>query len=183
MLPYFAGSLFITIFIAQLKNCTVEKKELIQETIKLECLTPYIPYNLNGMAKRDYDYWEDDEGQLVVKYKKGQLVTNFLTHRDYIINRDDWVKPFMRPMKDIINEIEHDGEKFTPKDELKKITNYFFYNSKNYQYGMYIDGTFLIGVQWLPYQIIIKLLEWHFDIFELIDKDLAADINLLDEKG
>lgn len=34
-----------------------------------------------------------------------------------------------------------------------------------------------INYEYLPYQVIRKLLEWHFDIFGLIGKGLAIDVN------
>jgi len=34
-------------------------------------------------------------------------------------------------------------------------------------------------IQYAPFSFIQKLLEWHFDIFGLIDAKLAVDINCL----
>ena len=38
-------------------------------------------------------------------------------------------------------------------------------------------------LQSYPYDILQKLLEWHFDIFALIKNNLAIDINILEKKS
>lgn len=61
---------------------------------------------------------------------------------------------------DLTKEIEHNGEKFVPRDKF---------------YGNPLD----FKIRENSYDVVQKLLEWHFDIYNLIEKDLAIDINTL----
>lgn len=76
-------------------------------------------------------------------------------------------KQTLRPMSDLQKEIHFNGETFTPAERIKK---------------MYPSDTFLTSTsnpaQW-SYRIVQKLLEWHFDIYGLIDENLAININEL----
>ena len=38
-----------------------------------------------------------------------------------------------------------------------------------------------IDLKYLPYGVVEKLLEWHFDIFGLLEKGLAVDINTINK--
>ncbi len=126
----------------------------MKEQLEIKHLAPYLPYGLKFEAKQ------------LNKYNK---VSTFILNSVVIL---DWergnleIKPILRPLSDLTEEIERNGKKFVPincfhrdfsqilKDELK-VTN----------------GNLLI--EFLPYGIIVKLLEWHFDVFGLIDKGLA----------
>ena len=112
------------------------------------------------------------------------------------------VKPIIHPLSDLTKEIEHKGEKFVPMVELAKIegtyddndeeyveANYkgfvistgimeFIYNHNDKSFHLSI-GMQSIGVknQLLLFQ---KLIEWHFDIADLISKGEAIDVNTLE---
>jgi hypothetical protein len=87
----------------------------------------------------------------------------------------DQVKPILRPISDLTKEIEVNGEKFVPYKWLKE--NYLTYNK--YNRNWFKNKTNLANIKILPYDIIEKLFEWHFDIFGLIENRLAIDINTL----
>ena len=79
-------------------------------------------------------------------------------------------KPLLRPLSDLIEEIEHKGEKFIPVDRLAckwdtKTDNEYFFEAQ-YQ-G---ERTYLTD---LPFTM-QQLFEWHFDIFGLLDAGLAS---------
>ena len=85
---------------------------------------------------------------------------------DYNFNE---IAPILHPLSDLTKEIEIGGEGFIPIVELgfenkKDIANSLIFTIKNLH---------------VPYCEMQKLLEWHFDIFDLIDSDLAIDINKL----
>lgn len=93
---------------------------------------------------------------------------------------NDGLKPILRPLSDLTKRIEiGDGKGFTPFDLDEIIKD----NSR------LLAGTIddkLLGVQngkyhpkHLPYHIHEKMLAMHFDVFGLIDKGLAIDINTL----
>lgn len=97
------------------------------------------------------------------------------------------LKPILRPISDINTEIEHNGKKFNPYQELKKLFNrrlefdgITFYN--------YIKGSVVNGgidkyepVNFICIDAWLKLIEWHFDILGLIDQNLAVNVNTLNE--
>jgi hypothetical protein len=82
------------------------------------------------------------------------------------------IKPILHPLSDLTKEIEVNGEKFVPISELKSQCSYEISNEidKFIIYKNYGD---------MPYWVIKKLLEWHFDIYGLIENGLAIDINTL----
>lgn len=98
------------------------------------------------------------------------------------------VKPILRPLSDLTKEIEHNGEKFIAfyhkefEIELRTEVKTGFFDS------MYIEEKLSIisesnkvnTVFEKSISILNKLFEWHFDVFGLIEKDLAIDINALD---
>ena len=80
-------------------------------------------------------------------------------------------KPILRPLSDLTKEIEVDGEKFVPAIELNwsNITTDIL--SKSINLTNKFNNLFAFDYK--------KLLEWHFDVFGLIEKGLAIDINTL----
>ena len=94
---------------------------------------------------------------------------------------DDFVKqiyykPILRPLSDLTKEIEHNGERFMPIDELNNICD----DSLD-RYNDYFDEENILDVDWFkePFLIFQKLIEWHFAI-ELNDDDYI-DVNSLKE--
>lgn len=95
-------------------------------------------------------------------------------------------KPILHPLSDLTKEIEHNGEKFIPITKLNELFGY-----KEIRMVHYINS----GLGWQldpshsPSAIsfgnminpILKLVEWHFDIAELIEKGEAIDVNTLPE--
>lgn len=85
------------------------------------------------------------------------------------------VKPVLRPLSDLTKEIDHGGEKFVPIDWLE---------DEYYTLAIYISAKQLhIEPRWInqcEYLLIKHLLEWHFDVDNLIEKGLAIDLNTLE---
>tara|TARA_R110000803_G_C11885991_1_gene310365 strand:+ start:427 stop:813 length:387 start_codon:yes stop_codon:yes gene_type:complete len=80
-------------------------------------------------------------------------------------------KPILRPLSDLTKEIEVNGNLFIPNHHpLFKI----FINA---DMDWFMDNCPFF----VDYVQVQKLLEWHFDIFGLIDKELAIDINTLED--
>lgn len=108
----------------------------------------------------------------------------------------------LRPLSDLIKEIDHNGEKIIPIVELAKLThikeNHIAEISQSvkgtcdgvkYSFGFY-NGSFwmkrLRGTKWVDNavfnqdELFDKLNEYHFDWkYDLIKKKLAIDINTL----
>lgn len=89
---------------------------------------------------------------------------------DYLINSDnECVKPILKPLSDLTKEIEVNGEKFVP------INNLIGYGIIKHSNNHFIELDFYKIV----YNDMIKLLEWHFDIYNLIENNLAIDKNTI----
>lgn len=78
----------------------------------------------------------------------------------------------LRPITDITKSIEHNGQTFEPYEVISEMM------------GNYPTVNMIIRfTDELPYDVVQKLLEWHFDIFGLIKNKLATDINTFIEKS
>jgi hypothetical protein len=109
-------------------------------------------------------------------------------------------KPILRPLSDLTKEIEVNGERFVPiikivdpdndhNDWIKmkvEIYNPFPKMDMHHKYYRVIHNELgdIISINpknitALSFFMVDKLLEWHFDIFNLIPNNLALDINTL----
>lgn len=151
--------------------------------LELKHLSPYLPYKLGfmlsdiGIFNIDSEYQKPNEA-----YEKLKLTNILISERIEVEleHYNGWgigfieleeIKPILRPLSDLTKEIEVNGEKFVPHIKLGGRPNLKDYDieylSKN------IDN--------ISYGLVSKLIEWHFDVFGLIDKGLAIDINTLNK--
>jgi len=75
-------------------------------------------------------------------------------------------KPILRPLSDLTKE---------QREELNEIDDQITLTA-NHQHFKTNEGSYLDPEQ-VPYNYAVKLLEWHFDMFGLIDTGLAVNIN------
>ena len=134
------------------------------EKLELKHLAPYLPYGLIfhgescGFNENFYPVMSINDSE----YEETSIFT--------ILN-EQW-KPILRPLSDLTKEIDVNGEKIIPINylceqvlhELRRIIEHFII------YGSYGE---------LPYWVSLYLFECHFDVFGLIEKGLAIDINTL----
>lgn len=152
--------------------------------MKLEHLAPYLPYGLKSYTLYD--------GHVLVR---DITVNNVMAFVDGDINS----KPILRPLSDLTKEIEHNGEKFVPMKKLKtggtngnsvytaedwNGTNYVCFDNENHELRFSQKTGFdrrynCESRQIYAYDLFQKLFEWHFDVFGLIEKGEAIDINTL----
>jgi hypothetical protein len=85
-----------------------------------------------------------------------------------LVEGDTLYKPILRPLSDLTKEIEVNGEKFVPLYVLQRLDKAFI-----------ADFIEVFGIEECKFSVIEKLHEWHFDIYGLIESDLAIDINTL----
>lgn len=95
-------------------------------------------------------------------------------------------KPILRPLSDLTKEIEHKGERFVPIEwfEIGDDENTSMeYDHGNIKLVKTLDSIAKYNIHndinYLPYGVAQKLIKWHFDVFGLIEKKLAIDINTL----
>ena len=119
--------------------------------LELKHLAPYLPYGLKIQVARTGTI------QKLESLSDGDHLFLF--------------KPILRPLSDLTKEFEYKGKKIQVLNELG------FVNSVDVKESL----LFVIGKLHIPYSEFTKLCEWHFDIFGLIEKGLAIDINTLDK--
>lgn len=131
----------------------------MKNKLELKHIAPYLPYDLRI---------------------KGGTMTYTLTG-SYL---DEWFnwgfmtehQPILRPLSDLTKEIEHNGEIICPCEIL--FTDYSQNDGATCgdQAELLIDLNLDMILSYFEWQ---KLFEWHFDVFGLIEKGLAIDINTL----
>jgi hypothetical protein len=116
-------------------------------------------------------------------------------------DNDDYAKPILRPLSDLTKEIEHNGEKFVPLisiveeikgeeyeiSKIKKHKDSVKFYVCNGLLGYYSNAFYDFDLKMIKcmgsvvnYEMQQKyLFGLHFDVFGLIDKGLAIDINTL----
>lgn len=131
-----------------------------EERLTIKELAPYLPYgidiSINGKIQKLNSI--DSKAKLVC-YGWGDAG---------FIDTDN-VKPLLRPLSQLTEEIEHNGESFVPIDVLG-------WNS----YENIIKKGICDSV---GYQYMIKLFEWHFDVFGLHERGLALPIDGKEVEG
>lgn len=138
--------------------------------LELKHLAPYLPYEL----------------QIKTAYGIKTMVSLSTTVINYDLELEAYwdfikdIKPILRPLSDLTKEIEHNGEKFVPIEILNKML--FTKHSKlEYYDSEFCNGAILFSTKIAGFNILSineklqKLIEWHFDIFGLIEKGLAIN--------
>lgn len=137
--------------------------------LTLEHLAPYLPYGIRanvGETERNITAVSLDSPFVFVSSWKGSREKEMVSIED--------IKPILRPISDLTIEIEHNGERFSPKNRIDQYTQVGG-DGKLY---LLVDGALWScnPLLW-DYYLVVKLISWHFDVFGLIDKGLAIDIN------
>jgi len=151
--------------------------------LELKHLVHYLPYELSLIHK---DFRGLDKGITTMRglhnsfegIAEGDSPID-IDDDQYPFNLDFW-KPILRPLSDLTKEIEHNGERFTPSKVLTKeniggdmsfpVNGIANYKVENEYERVTVETTI---------RVLDLLYEWHFDVFGLIEKGLAIDINSL----
>jgi hypothetical protein len=129
--------------------------------LEIKHLAPYLPYELK-MQVKDYHG---------IEYVSQILTTENIGN---FINGEE-CKPILRPLSDLNKEglyIEHlNIETITDESNIQDLDIYLenWIDSKDTNHH----------VKFLPYGLVNELISEHFDVFGLIPKGLAIDINTL----
>ncbi|MGV0854794.1 hypothetical protein ACTS9E_04265 [Empedobacter brevis] len=144
-------------------------------SLELKHISPYLPYGLKGRVDKETYIQEENEriGELkTIDLADHQYHLAVYNDLGYFLSWIDEFKPILRPLSDLMKEIEVNGEKFVPFDEIRSYS-FELNNNKKWQKVVLED---------MPYSEVQKLFEWHFDVFGLIEKGLAVDINTLNQE-
>ncbi len=159
----------------------VHEKNNIMGSITLKELSAYLPYKIQGVA----DFLPDTifiVNSISCTWVKGYTKEGNNVPLGCNIKK---FKPLLRPLSDLTKEIEINGERFVPIDWFEKNVNktISFFQAMNLNYSLNIDIETENYSQTIDlyngYLVVQKLLEWHFDCFNLIDKGLAIDLNII----
>jgi len=130
--------------------------------LELKHLTPYLPYGLKAVSTQDI------QGVL---YKEINLTERFFSMPTAILTN---FKIILRPFSDLTKEITVNNEDFVPYEHSTFVEAIIANEYLKYLCEAKAD---LSEDRWIPYSVVQLLFEWHFDVFGLIDQDLAIDIN------
>lgn len=169
----------------------------MENQLELKHLAPYLPYGLKCCLMGEIDEETDKPIQFLIEGAN----TEFVEVWSNKTITDQWhyedVFPILRSLSDLTKEIEVNGEIFLPIMRLYGGNNYKEYNYKIEVVDRPILGKVIyISVEGLDnpcisfslknilnnqldYDNWSLLFKWHFDVFGLIEKGLAIDINTL----
>lgn len=152
--------------------------------LELKHIAPYLPYGVKFISELDKPY--DELGKQPIWTLNGvhELFSEYslLTKE----NKDSYdmakCKLILRPLSQLIQEIEHNGKKFVPIVDLEKIRiGIDIYRPINLDYPIEINIETENYSQTIDlydgYLVMQKLFEWNFDVFGLIDNGLALNMN------
>ncbi len=137
--------------------------------LELKHIAPYLPYGLK--------YQEENKAQTILKtVDAGIDMVNFGWGNAKYLRE---IKPILRPLSYLTKEIEVNGKKFVPLTELLNISNF---DVSKMSWEEQLDyGHIYCDLSFINFYDLQLLLEWHFDVFGLIDENLAIDINTLND--
>lgn len=139
--------------------------------LTIKHLAPYLPYKLKMIYAKKEGYPEGERIRELSLNNYKYLVTKYKR------------KPILRPLSDLVKEIEHNGEKLVLAEWIDKNirNNVDIYKPLNTNYPIELSIETENYSQEIDlydgYTIIQKLFEYHFDVFGLIENNLAININ------
>jgi hypothetical protein len=133
--------------------------------LELKHLAPYLPYEL--LLKGNIESWK--------------MTGDNISYVEQV-----QAKPILRPLSDLVNEINVDGKRFIPIEHFEAGSVYRDY--KGVKTSVYISydlcgetftDAICIGgsIKDTDYKYVELLLKWHFDVFRLIEDGLAINMN------
>lgn len=137
--------------------------------LTIEHLAPYLPYGLEFENCGEYytllqlNIYYDQKPMQVNGYsfETGDMVDCFL----------EGCKPLLRPLSQLTEEIEQNGEKLVPESELHSKA----FELGGDQYAEIVPHIINkdVEIEEYPHWMVQRLISWNFDVFGLIDNELA----------
>ncbi|PIF44318.1 hypothetical protein CLU96_1261 [Chryseobacterium sp. 52] len=151
----------------------------------LKIYSAYLPYELEC----EYEF-----NSIVTKYSEKRigkllgvreqpfhsvslLVDNKSNNPDYIKHSE--VKPILYHLSYLTKEIEHEGETFVPVEYFEITDDHDSYPVE-YDHGniklikdleSIANHNSAFDIKFLPFEVVIKLIEWHFNVFNLDESE------------
>ena len=144
---------------------------------KQEFLAMSLPYGLKGIDGNG------DIAELMTLDKRGYFATDLdLDEREDDLQRIDGnFKPIAHPLSDLTKPIKQNGEVFVP---IKKIKELFIDGTEDVlsqsieAIEYFIENNFFSRIEYLPFILIQKLIEWHFAVG--LDENDYINVNTLE---
>ena len=142
----------------------------MKDTIKLHEICGYLPY-----AVKLYHIGYKGKNILDLSIPKG-LYLNTLNSINMlsVIKECPFLFMLLRPLSDLTKEIEHNGKRFVPI--VKLLQEYCFDTNEMTEQEINEYAESMIEID-MSYMVSQMLMEWHFDIHGLINRNLALNLN------
>lgn len=138
--------------------------------MELKHIAPYLPYGLKIIVDI---YGQKSEIGLLYGANEKQLELAEIRETITESFNYEFCKPILRNLSDLTKPIEHNGERFVAGNKIDSIITDVI---DDFVYVKYDGPTHVLD---LSYKTIQKLLEWKFDVFNLIGT-FAIDANNLE---
>lgn len=139
------------------------------DKLELKHIAPYLPYGLNAhvMGEVNEDDGKPKTFEIVgVSFDFVEYLEEARTVTEYCVFSDCF--PILHPLSDLTKPIWHKGKEFVPFDQIGGV-----YNTIEYLIEEILNGL-------VPTIIWYSLVEWKIDVWNLIPKGLAIDVNTLE---
>ena len=151
----------------------------MKEEIKLEDLDFANNAKVRLTREPHWDFKEVNLQECELSFN-GSSKEPYLRYKDVTFGLDQ-IKLYRRPLSDLTKEIEVNGEKFVPYDYFYDDPENDWFDGNVWLNYMFEGNSDKTDINYIPYYIIQKLYEWHFDIHNLIERGLAININTLEK--
>lgn len=156
---------------------------------QLKILSAYFPHNLQVRVDKDTYILPDSKriGKITqINLEEGDYELVVTSDKGYFLCDLDQVKPILFPLYMLTQEIEHEGERFIPID-------YFEISDEQSSYNIEFDSgnirlindltdiakhNISFDIKFLPFEVVNKLTEWHFNVFNLSEVDFINKATL-----
>lgn len=153
------------------------------QTLTLQDISCYLPYGLN-VVRPDGKTILETKGIVANSYLFQKNVGSGYTYGS-ILSKSN--KPILRPLSSLTIPITHKGETFVPIDFFQigdEDNNFFEFDNGNAKIIALLTAISKYNtwhdVNYLPFAVVQKLIEWHFDVFGLISDGLAESVEELE---
>ena len=140
--------------------------------MKLETkhLAPYLPYNLKCEVLNSGQ--EKEIGEMIAVYDDNSACFGNIIESE---KGFEYIKPILRPIQEVELFFENQWALGNDEDVRKYLDADFLWQNGNIE----VNEIQLMKAEYLPYGTLQVLLKYNFDVFDLIDKGLAIDVNTL----
>lgn len=155
----------------------------MKEKLTLEQIQNYLAYDVNVLLESPC-FMDGRNMMKIVGRLNFDMIDEVVlvekTQKDRYESSLEYIKLILRPLSDLTKEIEINGERFVPMNIFWLECGGGLSNMAEESFKQqYYDNIVYTPIDSLAHGTVKNLIKWHFDVFGLIDKGLAIDINTL----